>query len=383
MAYTEEELFDMDDAQLAAAVAEERAAMESPDTKYEEEQEPEPEPEVTEPENENEEEVEQPEEESAEPEEGHDSEMSDEKDEPKTEEVEDNSETKDDEVTKPKVEKQEAEPKKYKYKANGQEFEFTEDEILNQFGKVFGQSMNYTKKMQAIAPYRKMISALEEEKLTEDDMNLMIDALKGNKEAITSLVKRADVDVLDLDLEKESNYVPTSYGRDPSELKVQDVIDEIASDKEFPITQHVVAEQWDDASRDVFAQNPELIKELHIDVTNGTFDKVSPMAMKMKVLDGGRKSDIDYYIEAGKQYHMNSRAAELQQQQQQEVLQEQQKVEQVQAKQQERVQVKEAATKRKAATIPRKRVSTPKVTDYLNDTDEEFDEWYAKLEARM
>jgi len=376
MAYTEEELFDMSDEDLQAAMAEERAEMDSPETEYEEEQEPEPEViEETE-----EEEVEQPEEESADPEEGHDSETPNEEEEPETEEVEDNSENEEDEVTKPEAEEQKVEAKKYKYKANGQEFEFTEDEVLNQFGKVFGQSMNYTKKMQAIAPYRKMISALEEEKLTEDDMNLMIDALKGNKEAITSLVKRADVDVLDLDLEKESDYVPTSYGREESELKVQEVIDEIAADKEFPITQHVVADQWDDASRDVFAQNPELIKELHVDVVNGTFDKVSPMAMKMKVLDGGRRSDIDYYIEAGKQYHMNSRAAELQQQ---EALQEQQKVEQVQVKQQQRTQVREAAPKRKAATIPRKRVSTPKVTDYLDDTDEAFDDWYSKLQESM
>jgi len=378
MAYTEEELFDMDDAQLAAAMAEERAAADSPDTTYEEEGTIEPGEEEAEAYEEGE--VEQPEEESAEPEEGHDSETPDEEEEPETEEVEDNSENEEDEVTEPKVEEQEAEPKKYKYKANGQEFEFTEDEILSQFGKVFGQSMNYTKKMQAIAPYRKMISALEEEKLTEDDMNLMIDALKGNKEAITSLIKRADVDVLDLDLEKESNYVPTSYGREEGELRVQEVIDEIAADKEFPITQHVVADQWDDASRNVFAQKPELIKELHIDVVNGTFDKVSPIAMKMKVLDGGRRPDIEYYVEAGKQYHMNSRAAELQQQ---EALRAQQKVEQVQAKQQQRTQVREAAPKRKAATIPRKRVSTPKVTDYLDDTDEAFEEWYKKLQDGM
>jgi len=376
MAYTEEELFDMSDSELAAAMAEERAEMDSEEPTVEE-----PEPEVVEDEEEyeaEEEEVEQPEEESAEPEEGHDSETPDEEEEPEPEDGEDNSETEEDEVTEPEVEKQEA--KTYKYKANGQEFEFTEDEVLNQFGKVFGQSMNYTKKMQAIAPYRKMISALEEEKLTEDDMNLMIDALKGNKDAITSIVKRADVDVLDLDLEKESEYVPTSYGREESELKVQEVIDEIASDKEFPITQHVVADQWDNASRDTFAQNPELIKELHIDVVNGTYDKVSPMAMKMKVLDGGRKSDIDYYVEAGKQYHMNARAAELQEQ---EVLQEQQRVEQVQAKQQQRTQVKEAAPKRRAATIPRKRVSTPKVTDYLEDTDEAFDDWYKGLQESM
>ena len=377
MAYTEEELYDMDDDQLAEAMAAERAEIESPDTEYEEEHTSEPE--VVE-NNEPEPEVEQPEEESADPEEGHDSETPNEVEEPATEEVEDNSEPEEDEVTKPV---EQAEPKIYKYKANGQEFEFTQDEVISQFGNVFGKSMDYTKKMQAIAPYRKMISAMEEENLSENDMNLMIDALKGNKEAIASIVKRADVDVLDLDLDSESNYTPNSYGRAESELKVQEVIDSIASDKEFPITQHVVAEEWDDASRDVFAQNPELIKELHVDVINGTYDKVSPMAMKMKVLDGGRKSDIDYYIEAGKQYHMNARAAELKQQEMQIMQEEQAKVEQVKAQQQQRVQTKQAAPKRKAAAMPTKNAGTNKVTDYLDDSDTAFDEWYAKLQESM
>ena len=383
--YTEEELFSMSDEELAQAMAEERAQADSPETTYEDEMEEdviepgEEEAEAYEEDEEaEEEEVEQPEEDSADPEEGHDSETPEDEEEPSAED--DNSEADEDEVTKPTVEEQKAEIEKLRAKANGQEFEFTPEEALKQFPKIFAQAANYTQKMQAIAPYRKMISAMEEEKLTEKDMNLMIDALKGNKDAITEIVKRAEVDVLDLDLEQESNYVPNSYGRDESELRVQEVINEIAADKEFPITQHVVANQWDDASRDVFAQNPELIRELHIDVANGTFDKVSPMAMKMKVLDGGRKSDIEYYIEAGKQYHMESRAAELQQQ---ETLQTQQKVEQVQAKQRQRTQVKEAAPKRKAATLPRKRVSTPKVTDYLEDTDEAFDEWYRRLQDSM
>jgi hypothetical protein len=368
--YSEEELYDMDDTQLSAALAEERAEMESPDTEYEEDVQ-----EVLDETEYDEVEVEQPDEGSADSDEEHDSEMLDEEEVPADEA--DNTETDEDVVAQPNAEEQsEAAPKKYTYKANGQEFEFTQDEIVSQFGKVFGQAMNYTKKMQAISPYRKMISALEEEQLTEDDMNLMIDALKGNKDAIASMVKRANVDVLDLDLDEESDYVPNSYGRNESELRVKEVIDEISHDKEFPITQNIVAEQWDEQSREVFAQSPELIKELHIDVANGTFDKVSPMAMKMKVLDGARRSDLDYYIEAGKQYHMSARAAELQ-------AQEQEKVQQVEVKQQQRAKVREAAPKRKAATIPRKRVSTPKVTDYLEDSDEAFEEWYAKLQDSM
>jgi len=378
MAYTEEELFDMSDEELMAAMQEEKVEMTSPETEIE---------------------VEQSDEDSAdsyENEEEHDSETVEDEDEPEAEEAEpededspegeaeteeDNSDEAEAEVTNDSdVEEQKAEIEKLKAKANGQEFEFTPEEALEQFPKVFAQAANYTKKMQAIAPYRKMISALEDEGVTEEDMNLMIDALKGNKEAITALVKRTDVDVLDLDLESDNNYVPNSYGRDDVELRVKEVIDEIATDREYPITQNIVAEQWDEGSRDVFARNPELIKELHIDVVNGTFDKVSPLAMKMKVLDGAKKSDIEYYMEAGKQHHMQSRAAELQQKEAEEA---QQRVQQVQQKQEQRTQVKQAAPKRKAATIPRKRVSSPKVTDYLEDSDEAFEEWYSKLQDSM
>jgi len=381
MAYTEEELFDMSDEELSAAMAEERAELQSPETDLDPEVKTQTEQDGPEDEETFEEETEQPEEESADPEEGHDSETPEDEEVPvETDNTDaDNTETENDEVTQPKADEEKAEIKKYKYKANGQEFEFTQDEVVNQFGKVFGQAMNYTKKMQAIAPYRKMISALEDEGISEDDMNLMIDALKGNKDAVTNLVKRANVDVLDLDLDQETNYKPNSYGRDESELRLKEVIDDISSDKEFVITQNVVSEQWDDASRDVFAKDPELIKELHIDVQNGTFDKVSPLAMKMKVIDGGKHSDLEYYIEAGKQYHTQSRAAELQQIE----LERQKELESVQVKQQQRTKVKEEAPRRKAATIPTRRTSTNKVTDYLDDSDEAFDEWYKKLQDSM
>jgi hypothetical protein len=317
---------------------------------------------------------------SAESDDDHDSETEEDEDAPEK----DNADESDDGVTKDsKAEGEEAEPEKkvYKFKANGQEFEFTQDEVINQFGKVFGQAMNYTKKMQAIAPYRKMISAMEEEGITQDDMNLMIDVLKGNKDAIATVIKKANIDVLDLDLDEDKNYVPNSYGRDERELQIQEVIDEISHDREFAITQHVVAEQWDDTSREAFAENPQLIKELHIDVVNGVYDKVAPMAMKLKVLDGGKRSDLEYYIEAGRQYHMQSRAAEVEEKTRLE--QEQQKLKEIQQAQQKRASTKQAAPKRKAATIPRKRSGTPKVTDYLDDSDEAFEEWYRKLQESM
>jgi chemotaxis protein histidine kinase CheA len=119
-----------------------------------------------------------------------------------TEEVEDEDKTSDesektsdeeeeDDSEKTDKEKDKEQPaQSYKFKANGKDYDFSTDEIVDQFPKIFGQAMDYTKKMQAIKPWRKTIDAIEGAKLNHDDINLMIDVLKGDKTAITEVLKR-------------------------------------------------------------------------------------------------------------------------------------------------------------------------------------------------
>ena len=106
----------------------------------------------------------------------------------KTEEVD--AEEEDPDVTDNEVEEETQPVQSYKFKANGKEYEFTEDEIKAQFPKIFGQAMDYTKKMQAIKPWRKTIDAIEQAKLGHDDINLMIDVLKGDKGAIAEVLRK-------------------------------------------------------------------------------------------------------------------------------------------------------------------------------------------------
>ena len=129
------------------------------------------------------------------------------------------------------------EPKiaKYKVKANGTELELTNDELL----QLAPKALNYTQKMQEIAPWRKSISALKDNGMTHDDVNLMIDIMKGDKDAIAEIVKRHKIDTLDLDVE-ESKYRPRDYGKDEHELALEDVVNTIKKNPEFKITQYVV-----------------------------------------------------------------------------------------------------------------------------------------------
>lgn len=276
----------------------------------------------------------------------------------------------------------------YAFKANGKEFKFTEKEIKEQFPKIFGQAMDYTKKTQALKPWRQTIDALEQAKISHEDVSLMIDVLRGDKDAIATVIKRTGVDALELDPEN-SKYVPKSYGRNETDLAVKDVIQEISSDREYEITQKILSKDWDDNSVQELAKNPDLIRELHIDVKNGIYDKVSPIAEKLKVLDRGRKSDLEYYLRAGDEYYKSIQAEaqkqaaiENQRVQREAKLQKQAEIERVKAQQVARVKSTEKVEARKAAAPVKANAGTKKVIDYLDDSEEAYEEWYKEMESK-
>ena len=394
MSYTEEEkLWDMSDEELMTAVKE--AKSDEVDVPEEQEEsnkvvDDSVESEVNDNEEEYEDGPEQPEEDS-------DHDASDEEEEEEVGSEEDSSEDAEDtpdeeteatdgeaaeEATETKPESQQAQS--LKFKADGKEYEFTDKEIVEQFPRVFGQAMNYTRKMQAIKPWRKTIDAIEQAKLSHDDVNLMIDALSGNKDAVAQVLKRTGVDALDLDLEN-SDYVAKDYGRDEKTLAIEEVVETISQDPEFAVTENVLTKQWDESSLDTLTQDPELIRLLHEDVKSGMYDTISPIMNKLKVYDGAKKTDLDYYKLAARQYfsELDKKQQEeyllnQKQQQEQEAQAKQQRIEKAKANEVKRQQAKRVSAKRKAAA-PTKARATNSVVDYLDDSDEAFEEWYKKV----
>ena len=268
------------------------------------------------------------------------------------------------------------------FKANGREFKFTQDEMLEQFPKIFGQAMDYTKKTQAMKPWRKTIDAIEQAKLGHEDINLMIDVMKGNKEAIAEVMKRTGVDSLEIDTEN-SKYTPNDYGRDDKALAIKDIVEEISVDKEYEITHRVLSKEWDEKSFRKMTEDPDLIRLLHVDVKTGMFDKVQPIADKIKVFDRGNKTDLEYYrlasIELAQQQQEANRVAyeaERQKQERAARLAKQVEIDRVKKTQERQKEVAVKAVERKAATPTTRKVPTSKVVDYLDNSDEAFEEWY-------
>ena len=273
-----------------------------------------------------------------------------------------------------------------KVKANGQEYEFTLDEMKSQFGSIFAKAQDYTKKTQALKEYRRTIDIVQNAGISDNDLNLFADVLKGDKEAIATILKRTGVDALDLDVENV-NYAPKNYGRNDTELAIKDIVDDISADKEYVITHNILEKQWDSKSREKFIEDPNMIRGLHIDVKSGLYDKLNPIMQKLKIYDGNSKSDLDYYFMAHDQYRSsellaasNAEKAELARVENQAKTVQANKVDEVKAKIAQQTATKDASVKRKAAAPTKKTAGTSKI-NYLNDdpSDEEVEEWFKNI----
>ncbi len=361
--YTEEELYDMDDEQLEVAMSEFTDSVTEDDTpEVDDSEQPELESEViqdTESEEDN-------------------LDINIEGDTP-TEEVVD---------TTPDIEvKKDLREDKVVYKANGKEYEFSDEEVRKQFPTVFGQAMNYTQKMQVIKDKRVILDALDEANLTQKDINFLIDVSKGDKAAITELIKKNGIDTLELDLE-DSVYTPKEYGRSDKELEINDIVTKLESDPSFEKTKQILTKDWDPTSWDEFAKNPRLIEELNYDVANGTFDKVQSIADKIKVYDNSSKSDIEYYLDAASILDRESKESAVVESKESTfnpMLAAVDKISKELTASREanvaQVKKQEIQQKRKDAATTRKTIKSTKqdINSYMEIDDSDFDAWYKKI----
>lgn len=243
-------------------------------------------------------------------------------------------------------------PELFKVKAHGTMYDLTKDEVT----KLASKGMDYIKKMQAIAPYRKTISAMEENDLTYEDINLLIDIKKGNKEALVTLIQKQGIDPYDLPAQEDVKYTPTQYGKDEAMLQLQEIVSRIQSDSEYSQTQKVVS-SLDVKSKEEITKNPQILEGLHYDIQQGIYDKIFPFANKLAALDEYSKPFLEYYVKAGQAIYA----------------QENEKIKQQEAMKQEKQQ--KVQQQKKVAGLPSQ---GKKVTNMIDAeiSEEEFNEWY-------
>lgn len=166
-------------------------------------------------------------------------------------------------------------------KANGKEFQArSSDEAI----KLMQMGLNYTQKMQSIAPYRKKIQMLQKAELLDDGkLNYLIDIAQGNPEAIKKLLKDKNLDPLDFDVSSEPKYVPGNHSVSDTEVQVQSIVDDLKSTPEGRETISLI-NGWDQASLNTVWQEPSIMSTLHEQRQSGVYKLITDEMEHQKTL---------------------------------------------------------------------------------------------------
>lgn len=167
-------------------------------------------------------------------------------------------------------------------KANGKTIELRNpDELV----KLAQQGANYTRKMQELAPHRKMLLMLENNGLLDEgQLSYLIDLSKKDPEAIKKLVKDSGINPMDIDTEAEQNYRPGNHRVTDDEAAFRSTLDEIGSFDEGRQTLQLINSTWDQASKELLFKDPASLTLIHQHRETGFYDRIAKELDHQKTL---------------------------------------------------------------------------------------------------
>ena len=154
---------------------------------------------------------------------------------------------------------------------------------------------NYTKKMQLMAPMKRAVESLNKAGINEEELNFLIDIHNGDKEAIKNLLKKNEIDPIDLDIE-DTKYVPKNNIASDADVEFSETLMDIESS--LPKIQEILNKTWDSKSKQLVLKDPQLMRALHQEIEMGRFDEVQ-QRLEIEKTFGRYKgvSDIEAYID--------------------------------------------------------------------------------------
>lgn len=168
------------------------------------------------------------------------------------------------------------------FKANGKLIALkTPEEAI----QLMQMGANYTRKMQAIAPYKKTLMMLENNGLLDEDkLSFLIDLDKKNPEAIKKLIKDAGIDPLEIDTSTEPQYKEGSHKVSNEEAAFMSVLDDLKQSQEGTQTIQEINSNWDDASKKILWNSPEIMRTIHQQRANGVYKIITEEMERQRVL---------------------------------------------------------------------------------------------------
>lgn len=181
------------------------------------------------------------------------------------------------------------------FKANGKTIELKNpDEAIG----LMQMGANYTKKMQELQPFRKILMMLQNNDLIDENkLSFLIDIEKKNPDAIHKLIKESGVDPLTLDTESEPTYLEGSHKVSNDEVKFASTVESVGSTDEGKETLNVM-KTWDDTSKELLWSHPEVMTIIHEQRRSGVFQAIDAEVDRQRAL--GQINPETPYLEAYK-----------------------------------------------------------------------------------
>jgi hypothetical protein len=192
-------------------------------------------------------------------------------------------------------------------KANGKTIEIQSMDELRQLASM---GANFTRKMQDIAPHRKILAMLENNGLLDETkLSFFIDLDKKNPEALKKLIKDSGVDPLDIDVSSEPAYKAGNHVVSDNEIAFRAVLEDLQSTPTGQETISLINASWDQASKEELWKAPEVMATIQQQRENGIYDTISAeinrQAMLGKISAG--TPFIQAYLTVGNE--LNTRGA--------------------------------------------------------------------------
>lgn len=166
------------------------------------------------------------------------------------------------------------------FRANGRLIQLKDaDEVISLMQK----GADYTKKMQQLQASRKFLMMLENNDLLDEaKLTFLIDLHQKNPDAIKKLIKDANLDPVEMDM-NEVKYKQGSHRVTDQEVAFKSIIGEITSlDGGRETLQSVHG--WDEASKADLWKNPRLLEIIHNHHVTGVYMRIGEEIERRKIL---------------------------------------------------------------------------------------------------
>ena len=189
------------------------------------------------------------------------------------------------------------------YKASGKTMPGVKEP--EKFIKALQMATDYALKTAALKPVLKRVKMLEE--VSDEDLAEMLDFKKRNPEVIKKALKEANIDPVELDMDKV-NYVPQVQMISDSEYDFRETVDELSKDAKFNDTRQLILSGLDAKSKELALTDTRVLKALHQEVVSGRIEQIQAKALELRTFGSVDSSitDLELYATIARQMDQNS-----------------------------------------------------------------------------